>query len=74
MAKKKEEQMTLEEALMKLEEAVVRLQSDEISLEDSFQVYQQGMEYVKFCSQTIDQVEKKVLMLNQEGGLDELEE
>lgn len=66
--------MTLEEALGKLEEAVVKLQSDEISLEDSFQVYQQGMEYVKFCSQTIDQVEKKVLMLNQEGGLDELGE
>ena len=59
---------------MKLDEAVAKLQSDEISLEDSFQVYQQGMEYVKFCSQTIDQVEKKVLMLNQEGGLDELEE
>ncbi len=74
MAKKKEEQMTLEEALLRLDEAVTRLQSDEISLEDSFQVYQQGMEYVRFCSQTIDQVEKKVLMLNQEGGLDELEE
>ena len=74
MAKKKEEKLTLEEALQKLEEAVTRLQSDEISLEESFQVYQQGMEYVKFCSQTIDQVEKKVLMLNQEGGLDELAE
>jgi len=74
VAKKKEEKLTLEEALGKLEEAVVKLQSDEISLEDSFQVYQQGMEYVKFCSQTIDQVEKKVLMLNQEGGLDELGE
>ncbi|MCI5584634.1 MAG: exodeoxyribonuclease VII small subunit [Lachnospiraceae bacterium] len=74
MAKKKEERLTLEEALLKLDEAVAKLQSDEISLEDSFQVYQQGMEYVKFCSQTIDQVEKKVLMLNQEGGLDELEE
>ena len=73
MAKKKEERLTLEEALLKLDEAVAKLQSDEISLEDSFQVYQQGMEYVKFCSQTIDQVEKKVLMLNQEGGLDELD-
>ncbi|MBQ9990761.1 MAG: exodeoxyribonuclease VII small subunit [Lachnospiraceae bacterium] len=74
MAKKKDEKLTLEEALGKLEEAVTKLQSDEISLEESFQVYQQGMEYVKFCSQTIDQVEKKVLMLNQEGGLDELAE
>ncbi|MGN0306185.1 MAG: exodeoxyribonuclease VII small subunit [Lachnospiraceae bacterium] len=74
MAKKKENQLTLEEALEKLEEAVTKLQSEKISLEESFQVYQQGMEYVKFCSQTIDQVEKKVLILNQEGGLDELGE
>lgn len=74
MAKQKDVQMSLEEALHKLEESVVKLQSEEISLEDSFQVYQQGMEYVKFCSQTIDQVEKKVLILNQEGGLDELGE
>lgn len=74
MAKKKENQLTLEEALKNLEETVTKLQSDEISLEESFQVYQQGMEYVKFCSQTIDQVEKKVLVLNQEGELDELGE
>ena len=74
MAKEKENQLTLEEALKKLEETVTKLQSDEISLEESFQVYQQGMEYVKFCSQTIDQVEKKVLVLNQEGELDELGE
>ncbi len=74
MEKSGNKEMPLEEALEKLEEAVSRLQSEDISLEESFQVYQQGMEYVKFCSQTIDQVEKKVLMLNQEGGLDELGE
>ena len=38
MAKKKEERLTLEEALLKLDEAVAKLQSDEISLEDAFQV------------------------------------
>ncbi len=72
MEKSKNQELSLEEALEKLEEAVVKLQSEDISLEESFQVYREGMEYVKFCSQTIDQVEKKVLMLNQEGGLDEL--
>ena len=72
MEKSKNQELSLEEALEKLEEAVVKLQSEDISLEESFQVYREGREYVKFCSQTIDQVEKKVLMLNQEGGLDEL--
>lgn len=72
MAKKKEEALSLEEALMKLEETVNQLQQEEVSLEESFQLYKQGMDYVKLCSETIDRVERKVLLLNQEGNLDEL--
>lgn len=71
---KKEDKLSLEEALGKLDEAIERLQSEEISLEESFRLYKEGMDYVKVCSETIDQVEKKVLMLNQEGNLNELGE
>lgn len=74
MAKKKDEKLSLEEALGKLEETIAKLQSEEISLEESFNLYKEGMDYVKLCSETIDQVEKKVLMLNQEGTLNELGE
>ena len=73
MAKKQEEKLTLEEALEMLENTIAKLQSEEITLEESFNLYKEGMDYVKLCSETIDQVEKKVLMLNQEGKLDELE-
>ena len=72
MAKKKEESISLEEALVRLEETVEKLQQEDVSLEESFHLYKQGMDYVKICSETIDQVEKKVLVLNQEGSLDEL--
>ena len=74
MAKKQEEKLTLEEALGKLESTIAKLQSEDVSLEESFNLYKEGMDYVKLCSETIDQVEKKVLMLNQEGKLDELGE
>lgn len=74
MAKRKEEKLSLEEALGKLDETISRLQSDEVSLEESFELYKTGMDYVKICSETIDMVEKKVLMLNQEGDLNELGE
>ena len=74
MAKKREEKLTLEEALGKLEETIAKLQSEEVSLEESFHLYKEGLDYVKLCNETIDQVEKKVLMLNQEGKLDELGE
>lgn len=71
---KKETKLSLEEALEKLDETIAKLQSEEVSLEESFQLYKDGMDYVKICSETIDMVEKKVLMLNQEGSLDELGE
>ena len=74
MAKEQEQKLSLEEALGKLDETIARLQSEDVSLEESFSLYKEGMDYVKVCSETIDMVEKKVLMLNQEGSLDELGE
>lgn len=71
---KKEEKLSLEQILEQLDGTIEKLQSGEVSLEESFELYKKGMDYVKLCSETIDQVEKKVLMLNQEGTLDELEE
>ena len=71
---KKEEKLSLEQILEQLDGTIEKLQSGEVSLEESFELYKKGMDYVKLCSETIEQVEKKVLMLNQEGKLDELEE
>lgn len=61
------ENMTLDEAFGKLDEIVEALEDREITLEDSFKKYQQGMELVKQCSEAIDAVEMKVLMLNEDG-------
>ena len=71
---KSEEKLSLEQILEQLDETIEELQSGDVSLEESFELYKKGMDYVKLCSETIEQVEKKVLMLNQEGTLDELEE
>ena len=71
---KSEEKLSLEQILEQLDETSEELQSGDVSLEESFELYKKGMDYVKLCSETIEQVEKKVLMLNQEGTLDELEE
>ncbi len=71
---KVEEKLSLEQILEKLDGTIEKLQSGDVSLEESFELYKKGMDYVKLCSETIEQVEKKVLMLNQEGTLDELEE
>lgn len=68
MAKK---EFTLEEGFAQLEEKVVLLEKEDISLEESFQAYKEGMEILKQCNDTIDRVEKKVMVINEEGGLSE---
>lgn len=67
MQKQDDKELKLEEAFEKLEETVLALEQEDISLEESFQIYKNGMELLKKCNQAIDQVEKKVLVLNEDG-------
>lgn len=68
----KKEEMTLEEMLYSLDEHIQELESGDISLEQSFQVYEKGMRLLKECNEKIDLVEKKVLELNADGSLQEM--
>lgn len=67
----KENTWKLEEGFLKLEETIAVLEKEDISLEESFQEYQKGMELLKKCNDAIDQVEKKVLVLNGNGETNE---
>ena len=58
-AKKEAEEKTIEESLKELDTIVEKLESREISLEDSFTMYQHGMELLKQCSNKIDTVENR---------------
>ena len=64
-------QETLEESMERLETILDTLEVDDISLEDSFALYQKGMKLVQSCREKIDTVEKKILIMNGDGGLDE---
>ena len=66
-----EKEISLEEAFTRLQETIENLEKDDITLEQSFQEYQKGMLLVKKCNEIIDEVEKKVLVLNEDGGTDE---
>lgn len=71
MENKETKELKLEEVFEKLEETVAALEQEDISLEESFQIYKNGMELLKKCNQSIDMVEKKVLVLNENGETDE---
>lgn len=71
MKKQTAENRTLEGAFAQLEDVISHLESKEITLDEAFAAYQEGMELLQFCNASIDKVEKRVLKLNEKGDLDE---
>ena len=55
------------------EELIGQLEAEDISLEEAFTAYSKGMNLLKQCSEQIDRVEKQVMKLNEEGGLEPLD-
>ena len=69
MSEKKKE--NLEEMFKDLEELLGKMENEEITLEQTFDLYNNGMELLKKCNLSIDEVEKKVLVLDENGETDE---
>ena len=72
--KKKEEvaqEISLEQSLEQLEQVMEELGSSELSLEESFLKYKQGMDLLLKCNQAIDKVEKELMILEENGISDE---
>lgn len=65
---------TLEELFAGLEEVVSAMEQQEVSLEDSFRLYHKGMDMLKACSERLDKIEKKMLVLDEEGKVHEFEQ
>ncbi len=69
MAKGKES--GLEELFTEIEDILAKMEDKDISLERSFLLYEEGMKKLKRCSEKIDQVEKKMLVISEQGTLEE---
>ena len=65
-------ELTLEEMLVLLDGHVKKLESEDISLEESFHTYEEGMKLIKECNSWIDRVEKKVMQLDDDGSLQDM--
>lgn len=59
---------TLEQSFEKLEQIIGNLENGDVSLEDSFKLYNEGMKMIQNCNQQLDKVEKKIVVLNQKEG------
>ena len=70
MAEKKEqslEDQSLEEIFSDLEQTIKEMENGAISREDAFRLQKQSMDMLKACNSKIDKVEKKMLLLDEEG-------
>ncbi len=65
------EDLTLDEAFGQVEAVLDRLEAEDTTLENSFQMYQEGMRLLKICNDKIDRVEKQVLVMDEKGELNE---
>jgi exodeoxyribonuclease VII small subunit len=69
MAKK-----TFEQSMKQLEQIVQELESGDLPLEKAIKKFEEGIQLSKFCSQKLDETEKRItiLMQDSEGKLSEM--
>ena len=62
--------MSFEQSLARLDEIVRQLESGTAPLEQSMQLYEEGIALVRFCSGELDRTEAKIKVLrNGDGGV-----
>lgn len=65
--------MKLEETFLQIEDIIRQMENPEVSLDESFELYQSGVGKLKECNGMLDEVEKKMQILNADGTLGEME-
>ncbi|MFH1350502.1 MAG: exodeoxyribonuclease VII small subunit [Pseudomonadota bacterium] len=60
-------QKKFEEAMKRLGDIVSGLESGDLSLEESLEIFEEGMKLVGFCSKKLEEAERKVTMLVKES-------
>lgn len=66
------EEMTFEQAFTKLEEIVRRLESEEVSLDDSLKLFEQGVALSRLCAAQLDRAEGKMQLLLEDGDTEHI--
>ena len=67
------EKMTFEQAIKRLEEIVDLLENNETSLDDSVELFQEGVQLSQYCSNKLGNVENKVSKILIDGQLEDFD-
>lgn len=61
-----ENEMTYETAIKRLEEIVDTLEKNEVSLDESMKLFEEGTKLTSFCSKKLKEAEQKITELTKE--------
>ncbi|WP_434311670.1 exodeoxyribonuclease VII small subunit [Hominifimenecus sp. rT4P-3] len=64
---------TIEEAFERLNQVLNEMESGEHSLEETFSLYEEGLKLVRLCHETVDKMEKKLIVLEGQETADSIE-
>lgn len=63
--------ISVEEHFSRIEETIEQMEQGDISLDQSFALYQNGIKEIKAVNEMLDAMEKQILVISQEGNLEE---
>lgn len=64
MAKKDNRQKSFEESFSRLEKILEKLESDDCSLEETIELYEEGLTLTKFCYDKLNNAELRIKEIN----------
>ena len=66
-----EKTVSLEERFEHIEEIIEKMETGDITLDKSFELYKNGLEEIKAANAMLDDMEKAMLVMNEDGSLEE---
>jgi exodeoxyribonuclease VII small subunit len=72
MARKQQETLAFEKSLKELEALVTKMEQGNLSLEESLQQFERGIQLTRNCQQALKEAEQKVEILLNKSGQDNI--
>lgn len=64
-----EGQVSLEDTFAEIEAIIEKMEQPDVTLDESFSLYKNGVERLKTCNELLDAVEKKMQVIEPDGTL-----
>ena len=69
-----EKELSIDESFRKLDQIIDRMQSQDLSLEETFRLYQQGVSLVESCNQKIGKIQCDIQLIAQTSETDGMQQ